>query len=196
MLRLKAGHVRDERLSEVLRECRERVQVMALLHDQLHRAKDLSSIDLGEYIKTLVASLLNSYGVNSARIGMAMDVESIPVSMDTAIPCGLIVHELVSNSLRHAFPGDAKGHVSVALHVDAEGQMELTVGDDGIGVSKAPHADRRSLGLQLVYLLAEQLEASIECSGEAGTHHRLVFKPKISKENESHEQGSHLVGRG
>jgi PAS domain S-box-containing protein len=201
LLRLQAGHVEDQRLSDVLRECRERVQVMALLHDQLHRAKDLSSINLGEYIRSLVASLFCSYGVNSARIGLGIDVDAIPVAIDTAIPCGLIVHELVSNALRHAFPDDAAGRVSLGLHLDPKGQIELTVNDDGVGLCESPsHAGTRSLGLQLTYLLAEQLEAAITCSGSAGTQYRLVFKPKNSpkksKENESNEQATHSGGRG
>jgi len=126
-----------------------------------------------------------------------MDVENIPVSMDTAIPCGLIVHELVSNSLRHAFPGDTRGSVSVGLHLDAGRHMEITVGDDGVGSSQThSHNASHSLGLQLVHLLAEQLETSVECSVNAGTRYRLVVQLKKSKENEANEQGSHPVGRG
>jgi PAS domain S-box-containing protein len=197
MLRLQAGHIHDQRLSEVLTDCCERVHAMAMLHDQLHRAKDLSSINMGQYIRSLAASLFCSYGVNSARIALRMDVDAIPVAIDIAIPCGLIVHELVSNALRHAFPEGAGGHVSLGLHVDRDGRIELTVSDNGIGFSEAScQADTRSLGLRLVYLLAEQLEAIVECSGKAGTQHRFLFKPKKSKENESNEQASHPVGRG
>jgi len=197
MLRLQAAYIHHERLSEVLTDCCERVHAMALLHDQLNRAKDLSSINLGKYIRNLAASLFCSYGVNSARIALRMDVDAIPVAIDTAIPCGLIVHELLSNALRHAFPDGGVGHVSISLHVDPEQQIELTVSDDGVGFSETvDQANIRSLGLRLVYLLAEQLEAVVERSGQAGTQYRFVFKPRKSKENESNEQASHLVGRG
>ncbi len=197
MLRLQARHIQDETLSEALSDCRERVHAMAILHDQLHRAKDVSSIDMGEYIRSLAASLFRSYGVNSARIALLMDVDAIPVAMDSAIPCGLIVHELVSNAVRHAFPKDAGGQVSLGLHVDSDEQIELTVSDDGKGFSQTPYyADTQSLGLRLVYLLAEQLEAAIERSCKVGTQYRFVFKLKKSKENESNEQASHSVGRG
>lgn len=190
MLRLQAGHIQDERLSEVLRDCCERVHAMAMLHDQLNRAKDLSSINLGQYIRNLAASLFCSYGVNSTRIGLRMDVDAIPVAIDTAIPCGLIAHELVSNAVRHAFPEGAQGHVSLGLHLIPKEQIELTVSDDGIGFSETPgQAGTRSLGLRLVYLLAEQLEAAVECSGKGGTQYRFVFKPNKpplkSQENES-----------
>jgi len=116
MLRLQERNFRDETLLQALRECRERVMAMAMLHDQLHRAKDFSNINLGEYIRNLAASLFCSYGVNSADVALRMDIEDIPVAVDTAIPCGLIVNELVSNSLRHAFPESRKGSISLGLH--------------------------------------------------------------------------------
>jgi two-component sensor histidine kinase len=102
----------------------------------------------------------------------------------------LIAHELVSNAVRHAFPEGAQGHVSLGLHLIPKEQIELTVSDDGIGFSETPgQAGTRSLGLRLVYLLAEQLEAAVECSGKGGTQYRFVFKPNKpplkSKENES-----------
>jgi PAS domain S-box-containing protein len=185
MLRLQAGYVHDEQLLRVLGDCRERVRAMALLHDQLHRAKDLSSINLAEYIKSLAASLFCSYGVQSSKIGLRMNLEEIAVAIDTAIPCGLIVNELVSNSLRHAFPGSATGHVSLGLRAQRGGQVELTVGDDGRGFShNADTADGPSLGLRLVSLLAAQVEAEVVRSNSAGTHYRFVFKPLKSKESE------------
>ncbi len=115
MLRLQERQLSDDRLLQALRECRERVMAMAMLHDQLHRAKDFSNINLGEYIRNLAASLFCSYGVKSSDVNLRMEVEDIPVAVDTAIPCGLIVNELISNSLRHAFPDGRKGLVSVGL---------------------------------------------------------------------------------
>ena len=177
MLRLQERNLRDDTLLQALRECRERVQAMAMLHDQLHRAKDFSNINLGEYIRNLAASLFCSYGVNSADVGLRMDIEDIPVVVDTAIPCGLIVNELVSNSLRHAFPEGRKGHVSLGLHARPGGWVELTIGDDGRGFPEsAPATNTRSLGLWLVDLLADQIGAAVERSSGAGTQYRLVFQ--------------------
>jgi len=181
MLRLQAGYVHDESLAEVLRECRERVHAMAMLHDQLHRAKDFSSINMGEYLRNLAASLFCSYGVNSAQVGLTLSVEDITVPVDTAIPCGLIVHEMVSNAVRHAFPQGARGQVSLGLHACPDEQIELTVCDDGTGFSEAPDLQVRSLGLRLIHLLAEQIEASMERSSQAGTQYRLVFQQKKAK---------------
>jgi PAS domain S-box-containing protein len=182
MLRLQERNLRDESLLQTLKECRERVMAMAMLHDQLHRAKDFSNINLGEYIRNLAASLFCSYGVNSAQVALCMTIEDIPVAVDTAIPCGLIVNELVSNSLRHAFPEGRKGRISLGLHALPGGSVELTIADDGRGFSEmAPAANTRSLGLWLVELLASQIGAAVEHSSSAGTRYRLVFQETMGQ---------------
>jgi len=196
MLRLQSRNIQDETMLQALRDCRERVQAMAMLHDQLHRARDFSHINLGEYIRNLAASLFCSYGVNSADIGLRTDVEDMNVSIDTAIPCGLIVNELVSNSLRHAFPNGRKGHIWLGLTARANGHAEITARDDGSGFPGRT-VSTRSLGLRLVELLAEQIDARVERSStEAGTGYRLTFQVGQAKEVESHEQTPHPIGRG
>ena len=180
MLRLQERNLRDDTLLEVLKECRERVLAMAMLHDQLHRAKDFSKINLGEYIRNLAASLFCSYGVNSADIELGLDIEDIHVAIDTAIPCGLLVNELVSNSLRHAFPEGAKGRVSLALHALDGGSIALAVADNGRGFQTSADSSRnRSLGLWLVDLLADQIGAAVERSSNSGTQYRLVFRESM-----------------
>jgi len=182
MLHLQERNLHDETLLYTLRECRERVLAMAMLHDQLHRAKDFSNIGLGEYIRNLAASLFCSYAVNSADVGLRMDIEDIAVAVDTAIPCGLIVNELISNSLRHAFPHRRKGHVSLGLHARPGGWIELTIGDDGRGFPENAHpASTRSLGLWLVDLLADQIGAAVERSSSAGAQYRLVFQGTVGQ---------------
>ena len=177
MLRLQERNLHDDTLRQVLKECRERVVAMAMLHDQLHRAKDFSNINLGEYIRNLAASLFCSYGVNSADIGLRLDIEDVPVAVDTAIPCGLLVNELVSNSLRHAFPEGSKGCVSLGLHALDGGWVELTIADDGRGFpERTQESQTRSLGLWLVDLLADQIGAAVERSSSAGARYRLVFQ--------------------
>ena len=177
MLRLQERNIRDDTLLQALRASRERVMAMAMLHDQLHRAKDFSNINLGEYIRNLAGSLFSAHGVNSAELGLRLDAEDIPVAVDTAVPCGLIVSELVSNSIRHGFPEGRKGHVSLGLHARPGGFIELTIGDDGRGFIESPYAAKaRPLGLWLVELLASQIGAAVERSSNAGTQYRLVFK--------------------
>jgi PAS domain S-box-containing protein len=183
MLRLQERHLNDETLLQVLKECRERVLAMAMLHDQLHRAKDFSSINLGEYIRNLTASTFCSYGVTSAQIALDMNVEDLTVAIDTAIPCGLIVSELLSNSLKHAFPRKRKGRITVGLRGGPGGLAELTVCDDGCGFAESAQPfSTRSLGLRLVDLLAEQMEANVERSSLAGTQFRFKFQVKRLRE--------------
>jgi two-component sensor histidine kinase len=110
-----------------------------------------------------------------------MDIEDIPVAVDTAIPCGLIVNELVSNALRHAFPEGHKGSVSLGLHARPGDWVELTVADDGRGFPEAAHTSNpRSLGLWLVELLAAQIGAAVQRSSGAGTQYRIVFVGQAS----------------
>lgn len=196
LLRLQARYFQDETLLQALRDCRERVLAMALLHDQLHRAEDISSINLGEYIRSLAASLFCSYGVNSADVALLLEIEDITVAIDTAIPCGLIVNELVSNSLRHAFP-EGKGRISLGLHATPGGHAVLTICDDGRGFAEGERSAKpRSLGLWLVDLLAEQIDAALERSTQAGAAYRLVFQTTESRKDESDEQASDHVSRG
>ena len=196
MLRLQSRSLQDETLLQVLRDCRERVLAMALLHDQLHRAKDLSNINLGEYIRNLAASLFCSYGINSADIDLKTDVADIIVTIDIAIPCGLIVNELMSNSLRHAFPS-GKGSIWLELRTAGEGRAELVIRDDGQGFPKEPRSSQsRSLGLWLVDLLTEQMDGAMKRSSEAGTAYRLLFQTTELRKDESDEQTSDHVGRG
>jgi two-component sensor histidine kinase len=106
-----------------------------------------------------------------------MEIEDIPVAVDTAIPCGLIVNELIANALRHAFPDGRKGCISLGLHARPGGSLELTVADDGCGFpSSASTARGRTLGLWLVDLLASQLGAAVERSHANGTRYRLLFQ--------------------
>jgi PAS domain S-box-containing protein len=184
LLRLQARYTQDDSLLQVLRDCRERVYAMALLHDQLHRARDLSSVDLSEYLKNVASSLFCSYGVDSARIELRLHLQNITVAFDTAIPCGLIVHELVSNSLRHAFPDGAGGRVSLNLRARTGGRVELTIADDGIGCHECTGGTSgKSLGLRLVTLLAEQMEAGVERSTTEGTQYRIRFQVKNQVES-------------
>jgi PAS domain S-box-containing protein len=182
MLRLQERSHRDKTLLQALKDCRERVYAMAMLHDQLHRAMDFSNVNLGEYIRHLTASLFSAYGVDSAHVDLRMDIEDVPVPVDTAIPCGLIVNELVTNSLRHAFPEGRTGRVSLGIHARPGGAVELAVRDDGRGFPETARltTHSRSLGLWLVDLLADQIGASVERSSSAGTQYRFLFAGKAS----------------
>ena len=174
LLNLQAGNLTDPRALEMLNESQNRVRSMAMVHEQLHRSKDLSKINFAEYVRNLAASLFCSYGVESSRIALILEIQDTSFGIDTAIPCGLIIQELVSNSLKYAFPDDRSGEIRIALSSDEKGGQVLSVEDDGVGLPDAMNCKcTKSLGLRLVRILAEQVDASFACSKGNGTQFRI-----------------------
>jgi len=164
-----AGH-------EALVNCLTRVQAIALVHEKLYQSPDYARIPFSEYVDRLVRNIFEENGVPTARIAAQLSIENLALAVDQAIPCGLIINELVTNAIRHAFPGDRRGTVGVALAQLADGQLELSVTDDGTGL---PHSidlqAAQSLGLQLVGTLAQQLSAELRVEGRDGTRFSLTF---------------------
>jgi len=154
---------------------------MALIHEKLYHSKDLASIDFEGYVKTLVHELARSYGVNVDRVTMAIEIDNVPLAIDTAIPCGLIINELVSNSLKHAFP-DKKGEITISLR-SVDESIELQVGDNGVGIPEdIDFRMTETLGLRLVTILAEdQLDGKITLDRTRGTTFQIRFK-KVNNE--------------
>ena len=180
LLNLQAGLLNDERVVEMLRDSQNRVRSMALVHEQLHRSKDLSRIHFGDYVRNLTASLFSAYGVRSNKVALRLEIDNVFLPIDTAIPCGLIIHELVSNSLRHAFPGERGGNVRISLREDAAGRKILNVEDDGVGWPADTGVEqRKSLGLRLVGILADQMDATVTHETNPGVRFCITI-PKSS----------------
>ena len=176
LLNLQARCLDDRRAVEILKESQNRVHSMAMVHEQLHRSRDLSKINFGDYVRTLVAGLFSSYGMTSSTVTPRILIGDAAFPIDTAIPCGLIIQELVSNSLKHAFPGGRQGEIRIALRRVREEQWQLTVADDGAGLPvEEQKRESSSLGLRLVGILANQLEAAVECVSSRGTEFRITF---------------------
>ena len=157
LLRLQAGKVKDKKYADLLKDSRDRIQAMALIHEKLYRTKDFTSIDFDQYIKSLARDLFRSYGVDPNRIAMKIRVEGVSLGLDNGIPCGLVINELVSNSLKHAFPQDRRGEIMVALRsTNGDGDdLELRVGDNGVGLPEDLDVrNTESLGLRIVTILA------------------------------------------
>jgi two-component sensor histidine kinase len=148
---------------------------MALIHEMLYQSKDLARIDFGAYVRSLAKQVVHSYGKRAAEVQTRIEVEEILLSVDTGIPCGLIINELLSNALKHAFP-DGKGTVVVGMNRQ-DGQYVLRVADDGIGFPKdLDFRTTDSLGLQLVNTLTGQLEGTVELVNNGrGTEFRIPF---------------------
>jgi len=178
LLRLQSDFSKDKNIIEMFNESRNRIISMSLIHEKLYQSKDFTKIDLKGYIVDLVNGLFQSYGVNMNKIVLNINVENIPLGIDSAIPCGLIINELVTNSLKHAFPGDRKGEVRVILHLTQDNMIELVVGDNGIGLPENLDIKNiKSLGLHLVPMLAEnQLMGSLDINNNNGTEFIIKFR--------------------
>ncbi|MEJ2207697.1 MAG: PAS domain S-box protein [Anaerolineae bacterium] len=177
LLDIQSQGVEEPRAQQVLQDSRNRIRAMAFVHDRLYQARDLASIDLDDYIRSVVSYLHGVYGSLAQNIALHLQIEQVPLDLDTAIPCGLIINELVSNALKYAFPPDSSsGDVWIEFSAQPDGQLALAVCDNGCGL--APHIDldtTPSLGLQLVRMLSEQLRGTVHLSREGGTAFRIVF---------------------
>lgn len=156
-------------------ESRNRIQAMAMIHEILYQANDLVVIDLARYLERLTSSLFQLY-VTQGRISLLFDLCEVAIGLDEAIPCGLIVNELVSNALKYAFPDGREGNLKVRLYADDDGMITLTVEDDGVGLPQIlDFKEAETLGLQLVNLLVKQLRGSIELTSSTGALFRIRF---------------------
>jgi len=176
LLGLQSRVVTDEVTRKMFQESQNRIHSMALLHESLYQSNNLSRIDFPEYIRQLASHLFHSYGVRPERIHLRTDLDKLYLNLDAAVPCGLIINELVSNSLKYAFPDGREGEVRIELHEHPDRLARLVVADNGIGLrSDIDWETARSLGLRLVRTLAEQLGAKIEVKSNAGTEVQLTF---------------------
>ncbi len=179
LLNLQLNNIVDEGTRNVFIESQNRIQSMALIHEKIYRSEDFMKIDFAAYMHDLVALLMRSYGVRSERVDLAVEGEDVFLEVSTAIPCGLIVNELVSNSLKHAFPDGRKGAVDVILKMDErenETAYILTVRDNGVGMEETMDLERpRSLGLQLVKVLVGQLKGALRMKVDGGTEFTVTF---------------------
>jgi len=176
LLRLQSANIKQKEYLEIFRDSQNRIMSMALIHEKLYRSEDFTRINFNEYIKELVSELLHSYKA-SDRITLHVDTDSVALDVDSAVPCGLIINELVTNSIKYAFPNNKPGEISISLHRNNEGEVELVVSDNGIGIPDTVDIRKTdSLGLRLVTLLAEnQLGGRIDLNTNNGTEFKIRF---------------------
>ena len=151
---------------------------MALVHEKLYQAKDLSRVDLKEYLNDLLSLLKRSYKDLSDGIKINMEMESVSVTIDYAIPCGLIVNEIISNSFKHAFSEAKKGEICIGLKSQADGEIEIRVSDDGAGMPEGfDYREASSFGIQTIIALTEhQLQGKLDLNTDKGTEFQIRFK--------------------
>lgn len=178
LLRLQSDFCKDKNVIEMFNESRNRIISMSLIHEKLYLSKDFTKIDLKGYINEMVNGLFQSYCLNKTKIALNIYVEDVPLGIESAIPCGLIINELVTNSLKYAFPGDRNGEIKIILRLAEENMIELVVSDNGIGIPKNLNMQKiESLGLHLVTMLAEnQLMGKINMNLNNGTEFQIKFR--------------------
>ena len=183
LLGLQEREIRDEQFRRAFEESRNRINSMALVHEQLYRAGEYAQIEFGDYVDQLAATLFNMYQVEPERVDLQIEGKEVFLDLEKAIPCGLLLNELITNSLKYAFPKNRKGKLWIKL-VHQEDKMILTIGDDGVGIPKGFNFETsQSLGLQLVNLLAvHDLQGSIEFERNKGTRFHIEFPVQTNNE--------------
>jgi PAS domain S-box-containing protein len=176
LLRLQSDYIQDEHARSLFAESQNRIRSMALVHEKLYRSQDLSRINFYEYTTSLAQLLFRSYGVNTNLIKLEMEGAPVYLSIESAVPCGLIVNELLSNCLKHAFPDKRTGTISIKISNDPMGHIVLIVSDDGVGLPHGFNFEKsETLGLQLVRTLVKQLNSAISVRSDHGTRYELVI---------------------
>jgi len=149
---------------------------MALIHQTLYESKDFAKVDFRNFLDSLLPALVSSYSLDRDRVTLSVSAGEVSLPIDAAIPCGLIVNELISNALKHAFPGSGRGRIDVSLNDEPNGEIVLSVTDNGVGIpADLDLANATTLGLQLVSLLADQLAGKLTVNRSNPTSFRLQF---------------------
>lgn len=175
LIRLQCAYTDDQEALDLFDECQNRIISMALIHEKMYEAHDLSNINIKEYIKELAENLLRSYRLNQ-RINLDIDVQLETMTLDTLIPLGLLLNELISNSLKHAFVDRDEGTITAVMRRNEAGLFELEVGDDGVGLPEDfSFNNAHTLGMELVVTLTSQLDGKVERIEKPGTHFRIEF---------------------
>jgi len=177
LLHLQAVRIKNPEALEAMQETANRVRSMALLHETLYLSESLARVNFGSYIEHICSHLFRSYGPKAARVKLELRLETVATNLDQSVSCGLIVNELVSNVLKHAFPDGRAGTITVELRALPQEQVVLKVADDGVGLPASFDIHQTgTLGHQLVFMLAEKLHGTVEVARERGTVFQIVFQ--------------------
>ncbi len=176
LLNLQIDYLNDEDAVNILKESQNRVKSMAMIHEKLYLSKNLTKINFVDYIQSLVSNLFYSYNIKEDHIKPILKIENVNLNIDTAIPCGLIITELISNCLKYAFPNQMKGEIIIILK-SVEDKFELVISDNGIGLPVNVNLNNiKTLGILLVKSLTEQIDGKISIKKNCGTQFKIIFK--------------------
>ncbi len=176
LLSLQAANLHEPQILAIFAESEHRVRSMALIHEKLYRSHDLARINFRDYAEDLLTYLHRSYSDAWGRIQLRVEAEDVMLTVESAVPCGLILNELVNNCFKHAFPGGREGTIVVGIHTNGDGRVHLSVADDGVGLPAGLNlAETTSLGMQLVHSLTEQLGGELSVANGQGASFAVAF---------------------
>lgn len=182
LLRVQSREIQDEKTQDIIKQCQNRIMAMSAVHESLYSNGDLAQIDFSLYLGKLTTHLLAMYKNGTNGIHLEYKVKNVFLNINSAIPCGLIISELVSNSLKHAFPGKRKGGILVNMHMNKKGIYTLTVEDNGVGFPRGVDLQNtETLGLQLINDLTKQLKGKIEFKTKEGAAIKVTFSADQTK---------------
>jgi two-component sensor histidine kinase len=177
LLNLQSNATGNEECRGILNDARTRIHAMSMVHERLYHSKNLVKIDFAEYLDFLAEHLFQFCQVKPDLVGLEMTLAKVFLDINSAVPAGLLLNELISNALKHAFPAGRKGVVRIGLKLGSEGTIEIKVADDGVGLPEGlDFRKSESFGMQLINLLAGQLEATIDLDRTAGTAFTVTFR--------------------
>lgn len=175
LLYLQTQKINAPQFAELLHESQNRINSMAFVHEMLYQSDDYTRVDFGLYLRSLSTSLMASYGIDQHQIALGISAPDVTMSVNLAIPCGLIVNEVVSNALKHAFPGGRCGNIRIVIAQLPDKRYQLELSDDGVGMAAPTGGPTTTLGLRLIDRLVKQLGGTLEIQGGAGTSYRIIF---------------------
>jgi PAS domain S-box-containing protein len=176
ILNLQSSYIKDEETLQIIIESQNRIRSMSYIHESLYQTKDFSSIRFNDYITNLVQNLVHSYEVKSDDTKLTLNVDDIDLALDQAIPCGLILNELITNSLKYAYPIGVGGEITISV-IERDGKVHVSVKDQGVGLPKGfKISETDSLGLSLVDTLIDQLDGELILKTESGTEFLIIFE--------------------
>jgi two-component sensor histidine kinase len=181
MIRLQSAQLKDPHVLAICRDVQSRIKSLAHVHERLYLSSNLAAVDFAAYVDRMIDELAKSYRAEASRVRVIADVEGIGLNIGTSIPLGLIINELLINAFKHAFPGAREGTIHLSLRALPDGCFALDIRDDGIGLPAGFAVEKaESLGLQLIGMLAEQIDGIFEIIFGAGAHFRIIFKERMS----------------
>jgi two-component sensor histidine kinase len=177
LIKLQSHYITDPKMLDIMKETAGRIQSMAIVHSKLYNTNDYEQINFAEYVKNLTDNFWNSYGFRLKNINFNIDIIDIPLNIDTALPCGLRINELVSNAIKYAFPDNRHGEILISLKTGEDKKYILTVKDDGIGVPDNVQLSKSdTLGIQLVTLLTKQMNGDLRIWTEKDKGVEFIIK--------------------